>query len=132
MMRKFLIATCAALSLVACAQPSTSPDGVPAPSLTLYLSIEKGLLYAESAKLGADATAAAAVDSGLLKPGSPDAIRIADALQAAQNALVLARAAQNVGRLDTVQAQVSLATTLIGSALVLIPQKNSTSKLEAK
>lgn len=119
-MKKFLLAGLACWALSACETPGVSPENPN--SMTISLSAQRLLLYAEAAKLGADKAAEAAVDNGLLKPGSADAVRVADALQAAQNALALARAADVVGRQDTVQAQIALASTLISSALLLIPK----------
>lgn len=127
-MKKFLIAGALALAMSACTSTGT---GTPEPnSVTISLSAQRMLLYAETAKLGADKAAEAAVDNGLLKPGSPDAIRIADALQAAQNALVLARAAEAIGKQETVQAQLALATTLISTALTLIPRVDEGPEME--
>ncbi len=81
-MKKFLMAGVVCLALAGCGTPGTE---TPSPNaMTITLSGQRLLMYAEAAKLGADKAAEAAVDNGLLKPGSPDAVRIADALLAAQ------------------------------------------------
>lgn len=126
-MKKFLMVGLACLALSAC----ETPGGTPEPNvMQVTLTAQKMLLYAEAAKLGADKAAEAAVDNELLKPGSADAVRIADALQAAQNALTLARTAEVLGRQDTVQAQIALASTLISQALVLIPNAKTGQNIE--
>jgi len=107
---------CAPFTLYACATP-------PSAVLASTTVDEQALVYAGAAKLGADATALEAVRQGLIEPGSPQAIKIADTLQGAQNALDLAWAAQRVGQEGTAAQQLQFATALITAALAAIPEK---------
>lgn len=86
---------------------------------------EKALYAAEAAMYGADTAAGAAVDSGLLKPGSPDAIKVANWLEEAHKALLVARTAYHAGDAKTTLDRLSAAQAFIGQAWALIPQKAS-------
>jgi hypothetical protein len=84
---------------------------------------EKALYAAEAAFYGANTAAEAAVDNGLLKPGSPDAVKVADWLQEAHAALLVARAAYAAGDAGSFTAKISAVQNLIAQAWALIPNK---------
>jgi hypothetical protein len=123
------IATTAAL--VALSLLGTGCSGCTALSaLTNYKGVlsattvdEKALYAAEAAFYGANTAAEAAVDNGLLKAGSPDAVKVADWLQQAHQALLVARAAYAAGDAGSFTAKIAAVQNLVAQAWALIPQK---------
>lgn len=85
---------------------------------------EKVLYAAEATLYGADTAADAAIDAGLLDPGSPQAITIADGLATAHGALTAARAAYRVGDATTFAARAAAARDAATAAWALIPKKD--------
>lgn len=84
---------------------------------------EKALYAAEAALFGANTAAEAAVDNGLLKPGSPDAVKVADYLDTAKKALNVARQAYRAGDAKTYAGKLAAVQSTIGQAWALIPAK---------
>lgn len=84
---------------------------------------ERALWTAEAAFFGANAAAEAAVDGGLIKGGSPEAIKIADGLAAAHGMLDAARKAYALGDAATFGSKVSAAQSLVSSIWATIPKK---------
>lgn len=84
---------------------------------------EKALYAAEAAMFGANTAAEAAVDNGLLKAGSPDAVKIADYLDTAKKGLNVARQAYRAGDAKTYAAKLAAVQATIGQAWALIPQR---------
>lgn len=83
---------------------------------------ERAMIVAESAVFGANAAASAAVDAGLLVPGSPKAVQIADYLSTAKSTLDVARAAYRAGDADRFSARITETQKTIQAAWKLIPE----------
>ena len=84
---------------------------------------EKALYAAEAAFFGANTAAEAAVDNGLLKGGSPQALQVADYLAKAHDALKAARAAYQVGEARSYADKLASVQTFVGAAWALLPAK---------
>lgn len=82
---------------------------------------EKALYAAEAALFGANTAAEAAVDNGLLKPGSAEAVKVADYLDTAKKALNVARSAYRAGDAKTFAGKLAAVQATIGQAWALIP-----------
>jgi hypothetical protein len=91
--------------------------------LTETLNDEKALYAVEAAFYGANSAAEAAVDTGLLKPGSPDAVKVADYLAQGHTALLAARAAYRAGDAKTYTQKLASVQAFVASAWALIPGK---------
>lgn len=98
MKTKFLVAIAAAAlacgPIAACAP--TLPGSITAP-LSVTSIDEKAIYGVEATYNAAARTAGAAVDAGLLVPGSDRAVAVADGLQAAYSAIQTARVAHGLG-----------------------------------
>lgn len=101
-------ASVALLSLPGCA------TGPAQPPLASTLADERSLAALELAFQAAATTAIGAVDSGLVQPGSPQAIALADKVARAHALVVQARAAQAAGQTQQVAALVAQALVIIG------------------
>jgi hypothetical protein len=116
-MKKILVAL-SALSLVACA-PGTSILSAPAPLAQTAMD-EKALIVA----LQTFDVVLTAVDrlvaAGVIKPGSPRAIQIADAIRTARLACQAAVAAHHAGNSTSYFTAISQAQTAIGQINLLI------------
>lgn len=123
-MKLLSIAALAAVAILSsgCSGCSTTPD-LNKPVLGQTVVDEKALYAAEAALFGANTAAEAAVDAGILKPGSLDAIKVADYLQTAKAALDAGRAAYRLGDAGTFAAKIGASQTLIAQAWALIPAK---------
>lgn len=86
---------------------------------------EKALYAAEAALFGANTAAEAAADNGLLKPGSPDAVKVADYLDAAKKALNVARIAYRAGDAKTYVGKLAAVQATVAQAWLLIPQASA-------
>lgn len=84
---------------------------------------EKALFAAEAAFFGAASAAEAAVDVELLQPGDASAVKIADALDKAHDALVAARAAYAVGDAQGYGEKIAALQGFVAEAWKLIPQR---------
>lgn len=123
-MRRFTFAALMGLALISAAACSGCQSNI--------LSNDKGVLEetvvdqkvvyaAEAALFGANSAAEAAVDSGLLKAGSPLAIQVADHLDTAKRALDAARSAQRAGDAKTFGARISESQRFVAQAWAIIP-----------
>lgn len=88
------------------------------------LADEKALLSLEAGFYGANAAAEAAVDSGLIVPGSPLAVQVADELARANSGLLLARSAYNAGDAVGYPARLAQAQAFVAQAWTLIPRRS--------
>lgn len=84
---------------------------------------EKALYAAEAAFYGVNQAAAAAVGNGLLVTGTPRAVAIADHLETARKALVVARGAYAVGDAKSYGSTLVEIQGAIGSAWALISKE---------
>ena len=116
-MRKLIIAL--SLGLAAC---STNPLASPAPLASTTID-EKGLIIA----LQTFDTLLTAVDklvaAGVITPGSPTAVKIADAINTAKIALQAASAAQQAGNASSYISAISEAQAAIANINLLIKGK---------
>lgn len=116
-MKKIMIAL-AALSLTSCALVDKIVSS-PAPLAQTAID-EKGLIIA----LQTFDTVLSAVDrliaAGVIKPGTPRAIQIADAIQTAKRAYQAASAAQRVGNSAAYSTAIANASAAIGHINLLI------------
>jgi hypothetical protein len=104
------LAACAGvLSLSGCA--TLQPDR---PPLEATLADERALAALEIAFQAAATSAIGAVDAGLVEPGSPEAVALADKVERAHAVLRRARAAQAAGQTQALAALVAEALALIG------------------
>jgi hypothetical protein len=97
------------LSLPGCA--TLRPDR---PPLEATLADERALAALEIAFQAAATSAIGAVDAGLVEPGSPEALALADKVERAHAVLRQARAAQAAGQTQALAALVAEALALIG------------------
>lgn len=93
--------------------------------LSATLTDEKALYAAEAAFYGANAAAEAAVDSKLLVKGSPEAVKVADGLAMAHDALGAARAAYKAGDARTYSDKLAAVQGFVATAWKLIPKKEA-------
>lgn len=128
-MKRWMIAAAvavAALSMAAC----NGLGGVLAPdrgALEQTVLDEKAMIIAEVSIQGVNLTAEAALDAGLLKPGSPRATGIADGLDDAKAALDLARAAYDAGDAKAYGDKIAAIQRLVAAAWALTPKKEESS-----
>ncbi|HEY3694194.1 hypothetical protein [Phenylobacterium sp.] len=126
-MKAFTAAALAAVALLSagcsgCQSPVFSDSqGV----LSGTLADDKAMYVAEAAFNGANQSAIVAVDTGLLKPGSPLAVQIADDLKIAHEALIAGRTAYVAGDAKTYSAKISAAQNLLSTVWQLIPGKKA-------
>lgn len=90
---------------------------------TETLADEKALFGLEAAFYGANTAASVAVDNGLLKGGSLEAVHVADLLAESQRALNAARAAYAVGDAKTYTAKLLAAQSFVSAAWAAIPKE---------
>jgi hypothetical protein len=130
-MKTFAIAGVLALSVLAAGcsgcQPITALTG-DKPLAGQTVIDEKALYAAEAAMLGADTAAAVAVRQGLLKPGSPQSVQIADYLALAKTGLNAARAAYRVGDATSFNSRLASVQELVGKAWAIIPAASKVTK----
>jgi hypothetical protein len=86
---------------------------------------EKALYTAEAAYYGSAQLIKLSLDSGLVKPGTPTAIKIADYDQAAYTALVSARNAYQLGNATGYKTSVESVLNLTGNVQALLRPLNS-------
>lgn len=115
MIKTRFLAAFACLALVAAPLAACSSIA-PVPSLEQTTLDEKAIYSAEATYRAAATAASAAVDSGLLVPGTPRAVQVADALQTAYDALRTARAAYAAGNGLALQTALSAANAALASA----------------
>jgi len=113
-----LVAACTpTLGTTTLANAVTTP--VPAVAAQTILD-EKALVGVEAAALLANNAASIAVDTGVLRPGSPQAIQVADLLVKVREAVLLARQAHTAGNATLAAQRMAAALGLIGQAQALI------------
>jgi len=122
-MRKLFAATLLGIAVITAGCSGCSILSNDHALLASTLTDEKALYACEAAMYGADAAAGAAVDAGLLKPGSPEALKVADGLDEAHKALEAARSAYKVGDAVATGDRITAAQAFIAQAWALIPQK---------
>lgn len=121
-MRKLLIAALGAVALASAGVSGCAALGGSG-GLTATLADEKALYALEAANFGVNSAAETAVDTGLVKGGSPQAVRIADTLLRARTAVLAARAAYAAGNATDTATAILNAQVAIGTAWGLIPKK---------
>ena len=113
-----LVAACTpTLGTTTLANAVTTP--VPAVAAQTILD-EKALVGVEAAALLANNAASIAVDTGVLRPGSPQAIQVADLLVKVREAVLLARQAHTAGNSTLAAERMAAALGLIGQVQSLI------------
>jgi uncharacterized protein (DUF1800 family) len=103
-----------------CASLTNDNGGV----LEQTLADEKALFGLEAGLFAANSAANAALTSGLLAAGSPQAVQVANALNTAKAAVDTARVAYRAGDASTTAARVAEAQALVGAAWNLIPKRS--------
>ena len=113
-----LVAACTpTLGTTTLANAVTTP--VPAVAAQTILD-EKALVGVEAAALLANNAASIAVDTGVLRPGSPQAIQVADLLVKVREAVLLARQAHTAGNSTLAAERMAAALGLIGQVQALL------------
>lgn len=99
------------------------------------LSVKKGYYVAIQAAIGLEHTASIAVDSKLIKPGSPTAIKVADgldkihtAMAAADTAFKVGDAASLVDKVQKIEDTVAQVAPLLSGATHTANTTNTTTK----
>ena len=113
-MNKFLSAVCLGLAvMVAGCGTAGFPVGS-VPAVVASTLDEKALVGLEASAIAANEFAQAAVRSGVLTPGSDNAVKVADYLVRVRQGVVLARQAYAAGNASDYQSQVLATLALIG------------------
>lgn len=120
-MKKLLIAGLVALALGTAGCSGCALVGPPPAQSTLM--DEKALTVVIAGAWAVDIAAGAAVDNGLLVPGSPQALRIATASRDIHSVVQAAQAAHALGNTEDYLLKLSSAQALIAGAWSMIPKK---------
>jgi hypothetical protein len=107
-----------ALALMPTAGCASIEAALGTPSGSISQASDKALLVAETAFDAASLSVEAAVDAGVLK--GPDAAKAAELLQAAQQALLAARAAHDLADAPALAAKLAAFNGLVGQVEALI------------
>lgn len=111
------------LFVVAACNPTPSlPDGT-IPVAQNTLADEKALIGLEFSATAVNEVAIAAVNSGYLKAGSPEAIRVADLLNQLRQGVLLARRAHEAGNAVEASKQINAALSLAAEISRLVPRR---------
>jgi hypothetical protein len=110
------------IGLAACGGPSGCAS-IDRPVAGQTVVDEKTLYGLTAGYFGIEAAAEAAADSGLLKPGSEEALRVANGLVKARQAVIVARSAYRAGDAAGSAEKLAAAQSLIGEVWTLIPTK---------
>lgn len=111
-MKRIILTACLALALPAC-----TPGGIvssPAPLEQTTID-EKALTLAAKAVDTAAISASAMVRVGVIEPGSPSALRLADALDTARKAVNAASQAREAGSASNYAAAIANATAALAT-----------------